>query len=84
MSIIERCPLERAATLRQLSTRIVSGVCMQTLESPPPLGHSVTEYRELLERSDVDLGVHCLVRAPCMASYLKKNLKWTVKFWNLY
>jgi hypothetical protein len=28
---------------------------MQTLESPPPLGHSVVEYRELLETSDVDL-----------------------------
>jgi hypothetical protein len=28
---------------------------MQTLESPPPLGHNVVEYRELLETSDVDL-----------------------------
>jgi hypothetical protein len=59
---------------------------MQTLESPPPLAHSVVEYREFLERSDVDLR-ECtarLFRAPCMASYLKKNLKWTVKFWNLY
>jgi hypothetical protein len=27
---------------------------MQTLESPPPLGHSVVEYRELKERSYVD------------------------------
>jgi hypothetical protein len=27
---------------------------MQTLESPPPLGHSVVESREILERSDVD------------------------------
>jgi hypothetical protein len=58
---------------------------MRTLESPPPLGHSVVEYRELLERSDVDPS-ECTAqsRAPFMASYLKKNLKWIVKFWNLY
>jgi hypothetical protein len=36
---------------------------MQTVESLPPLGHSVVEYRELLERCG-SKGVHCPARAP--------------------
>jgi hypothetical protein len=36
-------------------------------------------FRKIICRSK---GVHCPARAPCMASYLKKSLKLTVKFWN--
>jgi hypothetical protein len=46
---------------------------MQTLESPPPLGHSVVENRELLERSDADQK-ECTARLSPLHGlfYLKK------------
>jgi hypothetical protein len=47
--IVKFKPLEG---FQKLQIQIGGG--KSVLESPPPLGHSVVEYRELLERSDVD------------------------------